>query len=134
MIKINCPVKLCKSTNTVYSYKFKNLKYFKCNECTTYFQNPLPQNIDYKKKYNKEYFESYQKLSIKTSKLKYICVIVFYSSVMSSLSLLGKNSNEILNFLIIIPIIGQMLHFYIDSQLWKFSNPHNRKNVLNFII
>ena len=71
---------------------------------------------------------------IKTSKLKYICVIVFYSSVMSSLSLLGKNSNEILNFLIIIPIIGQMLHFYIDSQLWKFSNPHNRKNVLNFII
>lgn len=70
---------------------------------------------------------------IKTSKLKYICTIVFYSSVMSSLSLLGKNSNEILNFLIIIPIIGQMLHFYIDSQLWKFSNPHNRKNVLNFI-
>lgn len=70
---------------------------------------------------------------IKTSKLKYICAIVFYSLVMSSLSLLGKNSNEILNFLIIIPIIGQMLHFYIDSQLWKFSNPHNRKNVLNFI-
>jgi len=70
MIKINCPVKLCKSTNTVYSYKFKNLKYFKCNECTTYFQNPLPQNLDYKNKYNKEYFESYQKLSTKTSKLK----------------------------------------------------------------
>jgi hypothetical protein len=70
---------------------------------------------------------------IKTSKFKYIYTIVIYSSVMSSLSLLGKNSNEILNFLIIIPIIGQMLHFYIDSQLWKFSNPHNRKNVLNFI-
>ena len=52
---------------------------------------------------------------------------------MAILSLFGKSSNEILNFLIIIPILGQMLHFYLDSQLWKFSNPHNRKSVLNYI-
>ena len=71
--------------------------------------------------------------TIKTSKFKYLWIIIFYSAIMSSLSLLGKNSNEILNFFIIIPIIGQMLHFYIDSQLWKFSNPHNRENVYNFI-
>ena len=49
------------------------------------------------------------------------------------LSLFGKSSNEILNFLIIIPIIGQMLHFYLDSQLWKFSKEHNRANTLKFI-
>ena len=35
--------------------------------------------------------------------------------------------------LILIPIIGQIIHFYLDSQLWKFTNPHNRENVYNFI-
>jgi len=71
--------------------------------------------------------------TIETSKSRYFWVIIFYSAVMSSLSLLGKSSSEILNFLIIVPIIGQMLHFYLDSQLWKFSNPHNRENVYNYI-
>ena len=52
---------------------------------------------------------------------------------MSVLSLAGKSTNEILNFLIIIPIIGQMLHFYLDSQLWKFSEPHNREFILKYI-
>ena len=32
--------------------------------------------------------------------------------------------------LIIIPILGQMLRFYLDSQLWKFSEKHNRDNTL----
>ena len=70
---------------------------------------------------------------IQTSKSTYIGVISLYAAAMAILSLLGKNSNEMLNFLIIIPIIGQMLHFYLDSQLWKFSTPHNRENVLKFI-
>ncbi len=71
--------------------------------------------------------------TIETSKTTYLWTIIFYSTSMSLLSILGKNSNEILNFLIIVPIIGQMLHFYLDSQLWKFSNPHNRENVLNYL-
>ena len=33
----------------------------------------------------------------------------------------------------IIPIIGQMLHFYLDSQLWKFSEKHNRLNILTYL-
>ena len=70
---------------------------------------------------------------IKTSKSTYLSVIILYTAFMSIFSLLGKNTNEILNFLIIIPIIGQMLHFYLDSQLWKFSKEHNRKNTLKFI-
>jgi len=70
---------------------------------------------------------------IQTSKSSYIGVISMYAVVMAILSLLGKSSNEILNFLIIIPIIGQMLHFYLDSQLWKFSKSHNRENTLKFI-
>ncbi|MDC0642671.1 hypothetical protein OAP15_03930 [Candidatus Pelagibacter sp.] len=70
---------------------------------------------------------------IKTSKLTYLGVIAMYAIAMAILSLFGKSSNEILNFLIIIPIIGQMLHFYLDSQLWKFSKEHNRVNTLKFI-
>ena len=70
---------------------------------------------------------------IQTSKSIYILAISMYAIVMAILSLFGKSSNEILNFLIIIPIIGQMLHFYLDSQLWKFSKSHNRENTLKFI-
>jgi len=70
---------------------------------------------------------------IQTSKLRYLAIIAIYAVLMSILSLFGKSSNEILNFLIIIPIIGQMVHFYLDSQLWKFSKEHNRANTLKFI-
>ena len=70
---------------------------------------------------------------IQTSKLTYLGIIIIYSFVMAIFSLFGKSSNEIMNLLIIIPIIGQMLHFYLDSQLWKFSKEHNRKNTLKFI-
>lgn len=64
---------------------------------------------------------------------KYLGIIIVYSLLMSFLSLAGKSTNDVLNFLIIIPIIGQMLHFYLDSQLWKFSEPHNRENILKYI-
>ena len=69
----------------------------------------------------------------KNKKYSYLITIFFYSLFMSILSLAGKNTNEILSYLVIIPIIGQMLHFYLDSQLWKFSNVHNRENVLKYI-
>ena len=52
---------------------------------------------------------------------------------MSVLSLLGKYDEAYLKNLIIIPIIGQMLHFYLDSQLWKFSEKHNRDNTLMYL-
>jgi len=70
---------------------------------------------------------------IQISMSKYLIIIIIYSLLMSLLSLAGKSTNEILNFLIIIPIIGQMLHFYLDSQLWKFSEPHNREFILKYI-
>lgn len=60
----------------------------------------------------------------------YSGIIIFYSIVMSVLSLFGKYDEVYLKNLIIIPIIGQMLHFYLDSQLWKFSEKHNRDNTL----
>ena len=63
----------------------------------------------------------------------YLAIIIFYSIIMSVLSLFGKYDEAYLKNLIIIPIIGQMLHFYLDSQLWKFSESHNRKYVLKYI-
>ena len=52
---------------------------------------------------------------------------------MTGFSLFGKAENIHLEKLIIIPIIGQMLHFYLDSQLWKFSDEHNRNNTLFYL-
>jgi hypothetical protein len=45
----------------------------------------------------------------------------------------GKYEDSFLKSLIIIPITGQMLHFYLDSQLWKFSEKHNRENILKYL-
>lgn len=67
-------------------------------------------------------------------KYKYILTILVYSTIMSVLSIFGKNDSEILSNLIIIPITGQMLHFYLDSQLWKFSESHNRENILKYLV
>jgi len=49
---------------------------------------------------------------------------------MTFFSTMGKSDDNFYKELIIIPILGQMLHFYIDSQVWKFSEKHNRDNVL----
>ena len=63
----------------------------------------------------------------------YLGIIIIYSIIMSLLSLFGKYDEIYLRNLIIIPIIGQMLHFYLDSQLWKFSEKHNRDNTLTYL-
>ena len=66
---------------------------------------------------------------------KYILIILIYALIMAIFSNFGKvNNNEFLKSLIIIPITGQMLHFYLDSQLWKFSEKHNRENILKHIL
>ncbi len=64
---------------------------------------------------------------------KFFLTIIIYALIMSILSILGKNESIALSNLIIIPITGQMLHFYLDSQLWKFSEKHNRENILKHL-
>ena len=61
----------------------------------------------------------------------YLIIIVFYGVIMSLLATSGKSLN--IENLILIPIIGQFLHFYIDSLLWKFSNEHHRNVTLKFL-
>ncbi len=70
----------------------------------------------------------------KKNYLKSFWVVVgVYAIIMSVLSIFGKNDSEFLKNLIFIPITGQMLHFYLDSQLWKFSVEHNRNNILRHL-
>ena len=56
------------------------------------------------------------------------------SFFMSAISYLGKLDDPLIKNLILIPITGQMLHFYLDSFIWKFSEEHNRQNTLKFIL
>jgi hypothetical protein len=65
--------------------------------------------------------------------IKFIFFIIFYGIVMTFLSLLGKFSDFQLKSLLVIPITFQMLHFYLDSRLWKFSFQHNREFVLKYL-
>ena len=65
---------------------------------------------------------------------RFFLIILFYGFVMTMLSSYFTNiGDQAFKSLIVIPIIGQMLHFYLDSQLWKFSVKHNRENVLKFL-
>lgn len=66
--------------------------------------------------------------------LNYFSVITVYALIMTIFSLFGKADSAYLRQLMIIPIIGQMLHFYLDSQLWKFSKKHNRDNTLSYLV
>ena len=63
----------------------------------------------------------------------FISFFIIYALIMTYLSSFGKSDNELMRELIIIPILGQILHFYIDSQIWKFSIKHNRDNVLYYL-
>jgi hypothetical protein len=73
--------------------------------------------------------EKYKEKSI----YSFFIIIVIYSLIMTFFSTMGKSNDTFYKELIIIPILGQMLHFYIDSQVWKFSEKHNRDNVLHHL-
>ena len=81
---------------------------------------------------NKNQFQNDGKVYL-SKFFKYFVIICIYSFIMASFSLFGKAESEYLKQLIIVPIIGQMLHFYLDSQLWKFSEKHNRDNTLFYL-
>ena len=91
--------------------------------CLTYFI--------YKKREEASEHENKKLLGIKY--YKYFFTISIYAIIMSQLSLFGKFDDSTLKNFIVIPIIGQMLHFYLDSQLWRFSESHNRSHVLKYI-
>ncbi len=73
------------------------------------------------------------KVDINNNNYNFIFIVTFYSILMTLFSLSGKISSEFMGSLLVIPITAQMLHFYLDSRLWKFSDAHNRKAVLEYL-
>ena len=63
----------------------------------------------------------------------FIFFIIIYGIFMTLLSTGSSNSNELFKSLLVIPITGQLLHFYLDAYLWKFSVKHNREVTLKHI-
>jgi hypothetical protein len=63
----------------------------------------------------------------------FIIIVILYSILMTIFSLSSKINIELVKNLIFIPITFQMLHFYLDSRLWKFSESHNRSAVLSYL-
>jgi len=76
--------------------------------------------------------EDQEKKKIKFN-YSFIMIIIMYGIIMATLSLSNKFDNEIFKHLLLIPLLGQLLHFYIDGFLWKFSDPHHRTNTLKYI-
>jgi len=76
-----------------------------------------------------------RELEIDKNKKNYyfIFVTIFYSILMTTFSLSGALNYELIKNLIVIPITAQILHFYLDSKLWKFSESHNRSAVLHYL-
>lgn len=62
-----------------------------------------------------------------------IFFIIIYSITMSIISYYSKGYDKIIENLLIIPICGQMLHFYLDSLFWRFSNQEIRNNTLPYL-
>ena len=64
---------------------------------------------------------------------KFFLTIIFYGFIMAILSSFTNIGDQSFKFLIVIPLFGQMLHFYLDSYLWKFSEKHNREVTLKHL-
>ena len=63
----------------------------------------------------------------------FILIVMIYGIFMALLSAGSSSSNELFKSLLVIPITGQILHFYLDAYLWKFSIKHNREVTLKHI-
>ena len=88
---------------------------------TNFVSKSRASELDINERKDKNYFFSF------------FIIILIYSSIMTLFSSSGGTNGILFKDLILIPIIGQMLHFYIDSQVWKFSEKNNRENVLRHL-
>ena len=73
-----------------------------------------------------------KRFSDKKSLYYFLIIIILYSGLMTFSTHISSNMN-LFQFMLIIPITGQLLHFYYDTLLWKFSEAHNREVTLSFL-
>ena len=76
----------------------------------------------------REQFKSNNKINY-----TFILFVLLYGIFMAFLSFSNRLDNDTFKALLIIPLLGQMLHFYFDALLWKFSDKHNREATLKFL-
>ena len=74
-----------------------------------------------------------EKKSPKKIDYSFLIIIFSYGILMALLSLSNKTDNELFKHLLLIPLLGQLLHFFLDGFLWKFSDPHHRNHTLKYI-
>ena len=65
--------------------------------------------------------------------LYFLIIIFFYGFIMAVFSSYSNSVDLVFKSLVVIPLIGQFLHFYLDAFLWRFSEKHNRENTLKYI-
>lgn len=64
----------------------------------------------------------------------YLFLIGVYGVIATVLAFFSQQSGDIFAALIIIPILGQMLHFYLDGLIWRFRDPKIRELNLRFLV
>ncbi len=74
-----------------------------------------------------------KKNTLKKYLIKFYLIIIIYSIFMTFFSSFEQSQNEMLKQLILIPILFQLLHFYLDGLLWRFSFKENILNTLQYI-
>ncbi len=68
------------------------------------------------------------------AKLRNIVIILFiYSILMILCSNLNLNYNDEKIGIYLIPVFFQLIHFYIDMFIWRFSDNHTRENLIPFL-
>ena len=64
----------------------------------------------------------------------YLLLIGVYGAIATFLAIFSQKSSVIFGALIIIPILGQMLHFYLDGLVWRFRDPTIRERNHRFLV
>jgi len=77
------------------------------------------------------------KESFFSENIKRIFFIFVYALLMTFIAVKGmpKEINGKIEYssIYLFPILFQLYHFYIDGFIWRFSDPHIKKNVLPYI-
>ena len=81
------------------------------------------------KERNDETKNWYQIINVKN----YVLLIFLYGVIAVLLTTLSSSGTEAFSSLIFIPLLGQVLHFYLDGLIWKFKNEKIRDFHLKFL-
>ena len=66
---------------------------------------------------------------MKPTKLIIILSFIFIYSLFCILWIYLLFDDNVINFLILLPLTAHMFHFYTDAFIWKFSDEHIRNTV-----